>query len=136
MSDFKVSVTGSIGEGQYTFHGDTVAEVVQATADLAASMSEILDNLAVVKQAVLAKEVFTVKKFAKDAAATKPAAGGSAGGEFKDSAKATPGGGFTCDHGAMKRLDYEKKDGSGRVQGYYCQAPRGTKQCAKKPLEG
>jgi len=104
VSDFKVSVTGSIGEGQYTFHGDTVAEVVQATADLAASIGEILDNLAVVKQGVMAKDAFTVKKVAKDAAPAAAKATSGAGGSSTQAASVAPPGSIapSCDHGKME----------------------------------
>lgn len=124
MSDFKVSITGSIGEGQYTFHGDTVAEVVQATADLAASISEILDNLAVVKQGVMAKEVFTVKKFAKDAApAAAKAAPAQATSEAPPGSKAP-----NCDHGPMEYKSGVSKAGKA-YKLWSCTSTERSEQC-------
>lgn len=130
MSDnYKVMVSGNIGEGLYVLRGDNAAELVEQSKALADNLSEILENLGVAKQAVLAKEAFTAKKFAKDAA---PAGAAKAtGGSYNKGASVTdsPDGGKVCDHGAMKLLDYVKKTDGSRVHGYYCQAPRGGKQC-------
>jgi len=137
MSDdsYKVQISGSFGEALFVLRGNSAEELLEQAKELASKVADIYDALTDVKQITLVKEVFTAKKSGySGGGAAKPAASGG-GGYGGGTAKTAPDGSHTCDHGAMKLLDYAKKDGSGYVHGYYCQAPRGDKKCAPIKLD-
>lgn len=134
--DYKIQLSGNMGEALVVIRGNNAQELVNEAQDLASKMAEIYEALTTVKQVTMVKEVFTAKKFGGNSGAgsAAPAAARTATPASGSEAKATPGGGFTCDHGPMKWLDYAKADGSGHVKGHYCQAPRGAKKCAPKKV--
>jgi len=128
--DYKVQISGDIGNAMIVLRGDTVAEVAAQAAALAESVDEIYDNLNLVKQVTLLKEAFSERKgFGKggnggNGSGYAGGAGSSSGGAARP-ATATPDGGHTCKHGAMKAFDFKNSEGK-QVSGFNCPLPKGT----------
>lgn len=127
--DYKVQVSGNMGEALIVLRGSNSQELLEQANDLAQNIDKIYDALTTAKQVTMVKEVFSAKKFGGGASTGNTVNTPRAAAPAANESKATPGGGFTCAHGAMKWLDYPKKDGSGHVKGHYCQAPRGAQKC-------
>lgn len=126
--DYKVQISGDLGNGMFVLRGDSVADIVLQSQALKENLDAIYENLAVAKQVVMVKEVFNERK-----GYNKGGSGGSGGGGGsyqKSSAPAaqtttTPDGGLSCQHGPMKAFDFKGADGK-QVKGHNCPLPKGT----------
>lgn len=124
--DYKVQISGDIGNGMFVLRGDSVAELVQMSKDLSNSIDEVYENLAKAKQVAMVKDVFSERKsFGKSG-------GGAGGGGYNKGPAApaavttqTPDGGLACAHGPMKAFDFTNAEGK-RVAGHNCPLPKGT----------
>ena len=128
--DYRVQISGDIGNAMYVLRGDSVEELRKQAADLAAHADEIYDNLNLVKQISLLKEAFAEKKgFGKGGTGggsgySKPSYNGG-GAPAAASGGTTPDGAPTCAHGAMKAFSFTGSDGK-PVSGHNCPLPKGT----------
>jgi hypothetical protein len=126
---YKVQISGNIGNGLFVLLGDSVAELVQQSADLAASADEIYENLVVVQQTVLAKEVFKSKDWSKPAATAVPA---NQTAQQATQPKSTPAGpSVRCAHGDMQWKDFTSRAGKD-IKGHFCPSTDRDDQCPPK----
>lgn len=126
MTEKNLQISGNIGNAYFIFKADDVSELDAHIDELAQRYDAIADNLQKIQQIQLVKEAFAEKQgFGGKPAAATPAAGGAQKARTfngpKEAAAEAPDGSYTCDHGAMKKLDYKKGDGT-RVHGWYCQS--------------
>jgi hypothetical protein len=129
-SDYKVQISGNIGNGLFVLLGDTVEELVQQSKELAAAADSIYENLTVVQQTVLAKEVFKSKDWSKTPAAAPQTSVGSAAQPQKPvSAPAGPS--VNCQHGEMVWKDFTSKAGKA-IKGHFCPSSDRDDQCPPK----
>lgn len=130
--DYKIQISGDIGNAMFVLRGDTVEEVKAQAAALAEGVDEIYDNLNLVKQVSLLKEAFSERKgFGKGGASSGGNAGGggysgnSGGGSTPAATSTAPDGTPSCAHGAMKAFNFKNAAGE-QVSGYNCVLPKGT----------
>lgn len=132
MTDnYRVQISGDIGNAMFVLRAETVDELVQQSAELAAKVDEIYDNLNNVKQVALLKEAFAEKKgFGNKGGSgggsnySKPSYSGG-GAPAASSGGTTPDGAPTCAHGAMKAFNFTGSDGK-PVSGHNCPLPKGA----------
>lgn len=141
MTEKNLQISGNIGNAYFIFKGDTVDELQANVQQFAANYDDIANALLAIQQVQLVKEAFAEKQGFGGKPAAAPASGSKPSGprRLSDSAPASeaPDGSYTCDHGAMKKLDYKKGDGT-RVHGWYCQSKDKDwkKKCATVKLPG
>jgi hypothetical protein len=104
----------NVGGDLINVNGATAEEVKDHMIALAEVSDELFEAVISVKQAALAKGVFSERSSNGSQSATPPTATTTA-------VSSNPDGTKSCKHGELKFLDYVKTDGT-PVKGWYCQA--------------
>jgi len=104
----------NVGGDLINVNGATAEEVKDHMIALAEVSDELFEAVITVKQAALAKGVFSERSNNGGSQSTaKPVQ--------TTAVSSNPDGTKSCKHGELKRLDYTKSNGE-EVHGYYCQA--------------
>lgn len=133
-SNNSVQISGNIGNGYFILIGNNVAELEKHSLDLAEAFDRITENLTVVQQVVMAKEVFSKKEsaFQKTPAPTGSVAQPQASAPVQKASNVPAGPTPTCQHGEMVWFSRPKKDGTGQAEGHNCPNPDRDAQCPTK----
>lgn len=132
-SNNSVQISGNIGNGYFILIGNNVAELEKHSLDLAEAFDRITENLTVVQQVVMAKEVFSKKEsaFQKAPASTGSVAQPQASAPAQKASSAPAGPAPTCRHGEMLWKDFVSKAGN-PVTGHFCTSTDRDDSCPPK----
>ena len=124
--DYKFQLSATVNGNLLNIRANSAAELRQNVVDLATEMNDLLDAYGQVKQAVVAKDIFTGQTQAP--AAQKAATARATGGGPKVNDRGQP----VCNHGVMKDLT-DVANEKGYKASHYCPEKDRDKQC--KPVD-
>lgn len=129
---YKVQISGNIGNALFVLLGDDVAELEKHSEDLKEAYDRIAENLTVVQQVAMAKEVFSAKQSNYQKSNQTPTGSVAQPQESKPAASTAPAGPTpSCSHGEMVWKDFVSKAGN-EVKGHFCTSSDRDDTCPPK----